>query len=262
MRICENCYRRHWRAKINKSTGLQVKHNNGNLVYICIHCGHVQDEEHEFIPPHKRIEANILYIDLETSKSMYYNYGQRVRSGYLQIDNLVHEWFMLGWAASYMGNDRVWSQIVTPEEAVAWDDSGIVQRLWDLMNATEIIAGHNVDGFDIKRCNTRFARHGLPPILGKKTIDTLKLARSKMAWESKSLGYISQWYGFDGKDNITNQDWIDAMNGNAKTLDKIHKYNRGDVIHGKQVLQELLPIANKKFNFGAMRKETNEGELV
>lgn len=84
MRICENCYKRHWRAKINPTTGLQVKHKNGNKVFICIFCGHAQEEEHLFVPPKERIKANILYIDLEISKSVYYNYGAKVPSKYLR----------------------------------------------------------------------------------------------------------------------------------------------------------------------------------
>jgi hypothetical protein len=103
MRICENCYRRHWRAKINKSTGLQVKHNNGNLVYVCIRCGHVQEEDDTpCIPIPERIQANILYIDTENSTSIYENYGAKVPSKYLCYESLVAEWFMLGWSASYV----------------------------------------------------------------------------------------------------------------------------------------------------------------
>jgi hypothetical protein len=260
LRICENCYRRHWRAKINKSTGLQVKHNNGNLVYVCIYCGHVQEEEHEFIPPPERVQANILYIDLETSKSLYYNYGNKVPSKYLSNDHLVKSWYMIGWAASYMGSDIVWSQFVNSGEALAWDDKAIVKRLWDLMNAAEIIAGHNVDGFDIKRANTRFKKNGLPFITGKKTIDTLKLAR-KAAFENNTLDYIAHELGLDGKMKVTNEDWLAAHAGNKDALSKIHTYCKRDVTEGKRVLDELIPLANKRFNFGALKKSVNDGEL-
>jgi hypothetical protein len=253
MRLCENCYRRHWRAKIKKTTGLQVKHNNGNLVYVCVYCGNVQEEDEPVIPIPQRIQANILYIDLETSKSLYYNYGAKVPSKYLQVGNLVKEWYMIGWSASYVGNNNVWSQVVSPESALAWDDSQIVGRPWELINAAEIIAGHNVQGFDIKRCNTRFKKHGLPAITGKKYIDTLKLARSHYALESNTLDYICKWLGINGKDCITNEDWIAAMNGDAKTLQRIEKYNRGDVINGKAVLEEMLPTANKPYRFGALK---------
>lgn len=261
MRICENCYRRHWRAKINKSTGLQVKHTNGNLVYICIYCGNAQEEESQFLPPNQVIQANILYIDTENSTSIYENYGAKVPSKYLSYKNLVHEWFMLGWSASYVGNGKVWTGFVTSKEAKSRSDAGIAERLHALMSTAEIIAGHNVDGFDIKKCNTVFMRHGLPPITGKKTIDTLKLARTKLAHESNALDYLSQYYGFSGKDEITQQDWKNATAGDEKTLKKIEKYCMGDVINGKNVLMKFLPLANKKFNFGSIRKSLNDGEI-
>jgi hypothetical protein len=251
MRLCESCSRRHWRAKINKGTGLQIKHANGNLVYICINCGHVQEEDDPVIPISERIGANVLYIDVETSKSVYYNYGARVPSKYLNIENLISEWYMMGWAASYVGSDKVFSQVLLPREAKAGDDSDLVIRLHALMDAAEVIAGHNCDNFDLKRCNTRFKLNGLPSIVGKKTIDTLKLARSKYAFESNRLDYICQRLGIDGKDHIDNQDWINAMNGDGATLEKIHKYNRNDVINGKAVLQELMQVANKKYRWGA-----------
>jgi hypothetical protein len=261
LRVCENCYRRHWRAKINKSTGLQVKHNNGNLVYICIYCGNVQEEEHQFVPPPDRIQANILYIDTENSTSIYENYGARVPSKYLSWQNLVREWFMLGWSASYVGCDTIWTGFVSSAEAKQRSDAGIAKRLHDLMSASEIIAGHNVDGFDIKKCNTVFMRNGLEPIVGKKTIDTLKLARSRLAHESNSLDYLSQYYGFSGKDEITKQDWKDATAGNQKILKKIEKYCMGDVVNGKNVLMKFLPLANKNFKFGALKKSVNDGDL-
>ncbi len=258
MRVCKGCLRRHWRAKIDKRTGLQVKHANGNLIYVCIFCGHVQEEAREFIPPEKRIQANILYIDTENSTSVYENYGAKVPSKYLSYQNLVHEWFMLGWSASYVGSDKVWTGFVTAQEAKDRDDGGIAKRLHELMNATEIIAGHNIDGFDMKKCNTVFERHGLKPITGKKTIDTLKLARSKLSLESNCLDYVAQWLGFSGKDEITRQDWKDATAGKSKVIKKIETYCKGDVINGKNVLIRLLPLASKKFNFGAIKKEVTQ----
>jgi len=167
---------------------------------------------------------------------------------------------MLGWAASYVGNDNVWTGFVTSDEAKQRSDKGIAQRLHDLMEAAEIIAGHNVDGFDIKKCNTVFMRHGLAPIMGKKTIDTLKLARSKLSHESNALDYLSQYYGFSGKDEITKEDWRNATAGDKQTLRKVEVYCKGDVINGKSVLEKFIPLANKKFSFGSQKKVTNEGD--
>ena len=124
-----------------------------------------------------RVKRNFRIVKNLLPKAFDAGNRTKVYGEYLHIDNLVSEWFMLGWSASYVGNDRVWTGFVTSVEAKERNDCGITQRLQDLMEAAEIIAGHNIDGFDIKKCNTVFMRHGLSPITGKKTIDTLKLAR-------------------------------------------------------------------------------------
>jgi len=91
---------------------------------------------------------------------------------------------MICWSASYIGIDKVWHECITPAQARNQDDSQIVGRLRGLMESAEIWAGHNVDAYDAKRANTRFKLNGLQPVIGKRTIDTLKIARSKYAFES------------------------------------------------------------------------------
>lgn len=94
--------------------------------------------------------------------------------------------------------------------------------------------------------------NGLEPVTGKKTLDTLKIARSKFAFESNKLDYISQKLGLRPKDDIRNKDWIEIVTtGNAKTLAKILKYNKGDVTSGKGVLERLMKYSGKRTDYGA-----------
>ena len=88
----------------------------------------------------------------------------------------------------------------------------------------------------------------------KQTIDTLKLARSCLSLESNKLDYVSQWLGFSGKDEITNEDWWAAQGGHNPTLKKIERYCVGDVVNGKNVLTKFLPLAHKPAKFGARKK--------
>lgn len=251
MRYCDNCHRRHWVAKIGKD-GLQVKHRNGNKVFLCVSCGNAQEEEpNQLLPTLKKLAANVLYIDIEVSKSEVLTYGRRVPGEYINHEDLVHEQYIICWAASYIGKSEVWSDCVTPKDALKWSDEKIVKRLHALIDAADVVAGHNVNQFDMKHCNTRFWKYGLPPITNKKTIDTLLIARQKFKLFSNSLDFIEKWLGFPGKDKIVNQDWLDALKGNEKTLAKILKYNKGDVIHGKNVLESMLPWSGKKFEFGS-----------
>jgi uncharacterized protein YprB with RNaseH-like and TPR domain len=120
------------------------------------------------------------------------------------------------------------------------------------MDAADILAGHNLDLFDVKHVNARLLLNGLEPVIGKKTLDTLKIARSKFAFESNRLDFISQALGFRPKDDIRNSDWLKIVTtGDAKTLKKVNKYCKGDVVNGKNVMQTLMKHSGKKTNYGA-----------
>jgi len=252
MRLCDKCLRRYWRAKIDKNTGLQVKHKNGNLIYICLHCGAAQEEEQD-TPTEQRLGANVLYFDIETSASIYRNYGPKVPSKYMRPDNLIAEWFILGWSASYVGQDKIFSAFVTPAEAKARDDSRIVRHIHDMMESAEIWAGHNVWKFDRRKLNTRFMKHGLSPVVGKKHLDTLKILRAEMDLESNTLDYACKWFGLKEKDKITNEDWIAAEQGHAPTIKRIKSYCDGDTRNGKALLEKVMPLFKKSPAWGALR---------
>jgi hypothetical protein len=260
MQNCERCGGKKWFGHIDKKTGLQRKHHvklaDGTeydlRIWRCWRCGNVQEETAPFIPLGYRTSANILYFDIEVSKSLYFNYGAKVHSKYLSTDDLYRSRYIICWSASYLGSDTVWSECVTSEEAQGWTDARILPRLRELMDAADILAGHNLDLFDVKHVNARLLLNGLEPVIGKKTLDTLKIARSKFAFESNRLDFISQALGFRPKDDIRNSDWLKIVTtGDAKTLKKVNKYCKGDVVNGKNVMQTLMKHSGKKTNYGA-----------
>lgn len=268
MQNCEVCSGKKWFAHIDKKTGLQRTHHIKTddfeydlRIWKCWRCGNIQDEVTPFVPMLYRTTGNILYIDLEVSKSAVYNYGLPVKSGYLNPDDLVLEYFIICWSASYVGSDKIWSDCVTRKDVMDWrkgksPDGRILVRLQELMASADMFAGHNVDRYDVKRANTRFLLNGLEPVIGKKTHDTLKIARAKFAFESNRLDFISKKLGLRPKDDIRNSDWLNIVNtGDEKTLAKVQKYNKGDVRSGKGVLEKLMKYSGKKEYYGAVTLE-------
>lgn len=254
------CGGKKWFAHIDRKTGLQRKHHIKTVdgieydlrIWKCWRCGWIQEEIAPFIPLLYRTTANILYLDLEVSKSLYFNYGSRVQSQYLSTEDLFKPRYIICWAASYVGTDKVWSECVTPKEARKWSDARILPRLQELMDSADILAGHNLDRFDIKHANARFILNDLEPVISKKTLDTLKIARSKFAFESNKLDYISQVLGFRPKDDIRNSDWLKIVTtGDEKTLKKVNRYCKNDVVNGKAVLERLMKYSGKRTNYGA-----------
>jgi hypothetical protein len=225
---CAHCTKRKW-VKAGKWKG-------NRRVWKCFFCGHEQAEDEPFI----RQKPKILYIDLEISLSEMYNFGLKVQGEYVSPDFLKRPYYCICWAASWVGENIIHTGCVTSQAARRWSDKQIMGPLWALMDRADIIAGHNVK-FDIKRSNTRFILNKLPPPLEYQTIDTLKIARGKFAFESNKLDHISQVLGFRPKDAMSKKDWLAiAERGDEKTLQKMSKYNAGDVREGKRVLSEFM----------------------
>lgn len=261
MQNCLKCTGKKWYSVINKKTGAQKRDKNQKLLWSCWRCGHIQAQiENDFIPNKQRGgNSNILYFDLEVSKSRYYSYGRQVRGEWLRSADLDKEYFIISWAASYMGSNKIFSGCVTQEQAQNWTDKEILQPLYDLLSSADIIAGHNVDAFDLKKVNTRFITNGIPPIRGydgkrKKTYDSLKIARSDFAFEDNGLDGLCKRFGIKGKDKITDDDWQAIVRtGDSKTLAKVNKYCKGDVRNGKELLKIFLPYSGKNLDYGTMK---------
>jgi hypothetical protein len=260
MQNCEQCGGKKWFSHLDRKTGLQRKHHIKTAdgveydlrIWRCWRCGSVQEELAPFIPLGYRTTANILYIDIEVSKSLYFNYGNRVPSGFMNVDDLYHEKYIICWAASYVGSKTVWSDCVTGKEARKWTDKRILPRLRELMESADIIAGHNLDAFDMKHINAQLLLTGEEPIIGKKTLDTLKIARQRFKFESNKLDYISRKLGLRPKDDIRNSDWLKIVTtGDEPTLAKVLRYNKGDVTSGKGVLERLMKYSGKRTDYGS-----------
>lgn len=269
MQNCDVCGGKKWFSHIDKKTGLQRKHHiklddveYDLRVWKCWRCGNVQDEVSPFVPMVYRSTANILYFDLEVSKSLYWTYGPKVPSKYLRSDDRVRSYYIICWSASYVGSSKIWSDCVTKDEALAWDDKRILGRLHELIVSADIIAGHNVDAYDKKRANTRFLLNGYEPQTEKKTHDTLKIARTKFSFESNKLDDISKELGLRPKDDIRNSDWLKIVTtGDEATLKKVNKYCRGDVTSGKELLERFMKYSGKKADYGSIKLEASPSWL-
>jgi hypothetical protein len=264
MTYCPDCGTRKRIAKINKKTGLQevnvVQTERGAValrLWFCWKCGAVIEDSMPVIPVSLRRQS-VLYVDIESSLSEYYSYGRKVQSKYLDPADLISEYFTISWAACYVGTSKVFGGVVTLQQALDKTDKHILQPLADLMRSADIIAGHNVDGFDLKKINTRLLLNGIEPVMGadgkpKKTIDTLKIARSRFDFDGgNSLDHLCKRFGINGKDHISKDDWRAVMRGDQKTLDKVYKYNRGDVTNGIKLYEILQPYSGKPEHYGAV----------
>lgn len=100
----------------------------------------------------------------------------------------------------------------------------------------------NGDAFDIKKINTRFLEHGITPPSPYKTIDTLKVAKSKFAFNSFKLDDMARNLEEGRKVRHRGFDmWRGCMAGKASDWRAMKVYNKRDVDLLARLYRRFLP---------------------
>jgi hypothetical protein len=185
--------------------------------------------------------AKILIFDIETAPSKAYiwsKWKQNIHDG-----QLINDWFMLTWSAKWLFKDEVLNAKLTTKEAIAQNDYRITKSIWELLDKADILIGHNIKKFDIKKLNTRFLLHGLGSPSSFLTIDTLVHARKSFSLHSNKLDYIAQSLGVGKKVDHSGFDmWAKCMEGDKDALHKMSEYNNGDILINEQVYLKIRPF--------------------
>jgi DNA-directed RNA polymerase subunit RPC12/RpoP len=123
-----------------------------------------------------------------------------------------------------------------------WSSETFTEDLAAVLDLADIIVGHNVDSFDLKKINAQLWLEGKPEPSPYKTVDTLKVLRSRMGLESNTLQSACDRAGI-----VTKVDKYDievaraAVAGDVKAQRRIKRYNCGDVAAGEALYERLLP---------------------
>ena len=141
---------------------------------------------HKIITPPK-----ILITDIETAQMLVKVWGLYKQ----RIDprRIVKDWFILMWAAKWLRSNEILGDCVSPKEAKARNDKRILESIWKYLNEADIIVGHNINRFDIRKINARFFYHKILPPSQYQTVDTLKHSQKNFAFSSHKLDYITKY---------------------------------------------------------------------
>jgi hypothetical protein len=198
--------------------------------------------------------AKILFVDLETAPSLGYVWGKWEQN----VIEFEKDWYVLSAAYKWAGEKQVhvFGLNDFPEyQKDKENDKALMEALWEVLNQADIVIGHNLDNFDVKKANARFISHGMPPPSPYKTLDTLKLARSVFKFDSNKLDELGKYLGVGRKLVHTGFNlWKQCMAGDPQAWKLMKKYNAQDVILLEQVYNLMRPWAKSHPN-------VNQGEF-
>jgi len=190
----------------------------------------------------------ILIFDVECApiQAFVWDLGKQ----WVRYHQVIHDKFILSWAAKWLFDNKIMSGVLKPEEARHKDDRRIVESMWALLDEADIIIAHNGKRFDIKLMNTRFILHEILPPMYYQVIDTLEKARSTFSFSSNALDYVNMLMELDGKRETNFQLWVDCYAGNKKALDKMVDYNKHDVVILEELYVRIRPWIKSHPNIG------------
>jgi len=115
----------------------------------------------------------------------------------------------------------------------------------EIINPADGLVGHNSIGFDNKVVNQRLKVHGLPTLLPRKDIDTLKVARKEWKLPSNTLDEIAHYFKLGRKLTHTPGMQLRCIReGTEEHWNHLKEYNIQDVVLLEEVFNLALPYFN------------------
>lgn len=191
-----------------------------------------------------------LIIDIETSPIIAAVW-QVNKPTVVGPENILQDWYIISASYKFKGKKKVYNinllQDAARFKANPCDDYFVCEKLHELLmrDDIDIIVGHNVRGFDMKKINTRFIYHGMAPIPHHRTADTLSMARESFKFSSNKLDYILKFLGLDAKMSTPKGLWLRALQGCRKAIKTMVKYNNQDILISEVAYDKLRPWSRR-----------------
>jgi len=196
--------------------------------------------------------SKILLFDVENSPSLAYIW--RLFDEVNSMDFVESDWYILCWAAKWLGKKTIHSaSIIDFEDSYmndAQDDKQCLLALWELLNETDVVVAHNGKRFDVRKINARFIYWGIKPPKPYRVVDTLQIAREYFSFTSNRLGDLGEFLGCGGKvsQGTFKEMWKGCMQGCPNQWRKMIRYCKGDIDLLEKVYLKIRPYAASHVN--------------
>ena len=236
--ICPSCTSSHTRKK-------GIRRNKQR--WICVEC------RKQFTAPIDYTEygfPKILLFDVETS--FYHFVGWGTYKQYIQHYQITEHQYIISWAAKWLYDDNVQSDVVTSKESKNRDDKRILKSIWKLLDEADIVIGHNGDRFDLRKLRWRFISEDMQPPSPFRIIDTLKIARREFFAPSYKQDFLTKYFHLQNKLETNFQLWKDCEAGIPEKLEEMVEYNRHDVMGLEELYLKIRPYIHNHPNLGVL----------
>ena len=196
-------------------------------------------------------EPRILLYDLETSLQTVTVFSLKYND-FIPPDSIVTERHIISVCYKWLGEKNVHaiSLLDDPKRFAKdiHDDRYVVEKFHKVLMEADVIVGHNSDSFDNRYIKTRILFHKLPPLPPILSIDTCKVAKNQLLFNSNKLDYVGGYLGVGRKKHTTTGLWMRVFKGDKKAIQEMVAYNKQDVLLLERVFLKLKPYIPNMVN--------------
>lgn len=206
----------------------------------------------------KSNKPKVLIFDIETAPILAHCWG--LWDNNVSLNQIDRDWYVLSWSAKWLGDPE--SKVMYADQRNVKNmenDSGILKKIWNLLDQADIVITQNGKKFDQKKLNARFILNGMPPVSSYRHIDTFLIAKKHFGFTSNKLEYMTDKlctkYKKMSKRKFAGFDmWKECLAGNKLAWKEMEQYNKYDVLSLEELYTKLMPWDNS-INFSLYSEE-------
>lgn len=202
-------------------------------------------------------KPKILLLDIETSPLITYTWGLYDQN--IGLNQVKKESNILAWSAKWLDGKEMFYHDQENVKDMS-NEKEILRKLWKLLDEADVVIGHNVRRFDLRRINGRFLKYELGRPSDYRIIDTLSICRKNFDLLSNKLEWVAEYLKCKNR-KLTKRKfagmslWIECLDKNPEAWIEMEQYNKQDVIVLEEVYKKLR-VWDDSINFSVY----NEGK--
>lgn len=224
--------------RVSVDTGIDSRLNKEELVEI----GGFAKVKKELIQDESNRLPRILVLDIETSNIIAKVWGLFNQN--IGLNQVIKHSSIFSYAAKFIGEDIIYYDD-TFYQKDRRNDKRIVKQLVELINQADFTLTHNGIKFDLPRIRARAEINELPAVKITQDIDTLKIAKKFLGFDSNKLEHLTHMLCKKHKKLIkkkfSGQElWNEFEAGNEEARNEMEKYNKIDVLSLEELYVDHL----------------------
>jgi DNA polymerase elongation subunit (family B) len=207
----------------------------------------LQNHNHKF----SYNRARILFIDIETAPLLGHCWS--LWNNNIGLNQLQSDWYIMSFVAKWADSEEIIYRDIR-ENYESESDATLMSDLWSLLDDADVVVGHNIKKFDMKKINARFILNGYDKPSNYRMIDTLQIAKATFAFTSNKLEYLTDKLCSKYKKSkhgkfAGHKLWAECLKGNMEAWDEMKDYNMYDVLSNQELYEILMAWDNRLPNF-------------